>query len=52
MFEDYKERQNHRTQQGHSERGEKNLRITECLEMAAPSENEGRTEQEKRKLAE
>lgn len=50
MFEDYK--QHHRTQQGNSEREEGNLRITECKEMAAPAppENEGRTEQEERKL--
>lgn len=50
MFKDYKEKQNHRTQQGNSEREEKNLRITECMEMTASSEKEGRPEQEKRKL--
>lgn len=50
MLEDYKGKQNHRRQQGNSEREEKNLRTIECLETAAPSENEGRTEQEKRKL--
>lgn len=48
MFDDYKEKQYHRTQQGKSEREEKNVRITECTEMAAPSENEGRTEHEKK----
>lgn len=50
MFEVYKEKQNHRTQQGKSEREEKNVRITECMEIAAPSENEERIEHEKRKL--
>lgn len=47
MSEVYREKPAQQNQQGNSEGEKKNPRITECMEMAALEENQGRTKQEK-----